>query len=221
VEANTLVAIAELAKACGIASAVPTACRTFESLSRPAAEALGRLVGTKLHEIECRNQIAVIVRVEAELRRRGLAPRALPDGFVKQVLDSAGYADDPQLQQRWADLLVRCVENDRFAKPLYVDTLRRLSSDDARALHLIFGLSAMHYRSFANRTTLPQLCKPTDRAFIESFLRLHGLGLVEGAWDGPEPALGYPLQGRVSALGRLFHEAVTEPDEDTEIESSG
>ena len=112
-----------------------------QELKYPVRVAIGML-GDQLYAWQVGNRIRILDKVRAKIEERGVPIAALPAGFVLDALESAQRTDEPELQELWAELLVGAMGAPARAHPLYVDTLRRLSVDDARLFRRIVEESA-------------------------------------------------------------------------------
>lgn len=113
---------------------VETGCRLVESLLGKPCEVVRGMLADQLYVWQWRNRIRIANRAKQIMDAKGIAEKVLPPGFLVPLLDKAGYADDPTLQEMWANLLASAVDNEACRRSAYVAVLSQLSRDEALLL---------------------------------------------------------------------------------------
>lgn len=100
------------------------------------------LIGRSIKEWRNRNFISVMEKTVKFAESKGIdieALQALPDGTLYAVFDGATKADDSELQDLWAGLLISTASNntDAVLAKMYASTLENLSAREAKVLGFI------------------------------------------------------------------------------------
>jgi hypothetical protein len=157
-------------------------------LGQPMAVS-GAMVADEVYAWQLRQRLAVAGKAVRILKEQGIAPRLLSKGFVLPFLEAAGNVDDPELQSLWARLLASAVGCDYLQHPMLIETLRKMSRDDADAFReLARPPAGSRVVSFGT---------PGDESRSQRELaygRLYSLGLLS-PWVDPRTAKPLPTQG--------------------------
>jgi hypothetical protein len=115
----------------GISALARTVAELVEGLLGEPFRVAGGVLFDQLQVWQWRNRIRIMRRSRdllAETASTGVAPPS----FLLPLLDAAGTVDEPSLQELWAQLLAAGVRTEEARHPMYISTLRQLSSDDAK-----------------------------------------------------------------------------------------
>lgn len=103
----------------------------------PAAEEFGLLLRDKVSAWRAKNALAIAAKAEAAFDRlEDSAGRHAHPRIVGAVVENGSWADEPDLQEMWAGLLVSaCTKTGRSQENLiYVNLLAQLTTSQARLL---------------------------------------------------------------------------------------
>ena len=75
----------------------------------------------------------VVERTREKVAGKNIPPGVVPDGFLVPLLDACGDAQSEELQDLWAELLSRAMRDEAAQHPAFIQVLRMLSADDAKA----------------------------------------------------------------------------------------
>lgn len=75
----------------------------------------------------------VVEKTRERLAGTDIPPGSVPDGFLVPLLEACGDAQSDVLQDLWAELLARGTQDEAAQHPAFIQVLRMLSADDAKA----------------------------------------------------------------------------------------
>ncbi len=196
-----------LAKALGIVEpVVASGADTWAKLrDSELVAATGLLLADPIHRAVCSRRIRFAAEIGEELRRRGVSARVLPEGFALQALEAGAFADDPDVRRMWTNLVANAVEDPTKAHPFVVETLRKLSGEDARVLQRVAAAAPVPERQ------LPAVGSIDEEGLLASLARLNALGLLDPPWTGysrKHLTAGQQVTGALSTVGEQFMETV-------------
>lgn len=146
----------------------------LRDLAGPGAKELGEWVGD-LVRIR-RQRLAVLEQLlQDELQQRGVTARVIDPEFLLSVCEAACRVRDDELSQLWARLLASGVADDDGRHPLWIDTLRSMSTTDARVFEWLRRRNGMPLHFEGDEDPCPV---PDDRLFA-CIARLRALQLVD------------------------------------------
>lgn len=165
---DAMIAVTDLAK-----PLVATGCGLIESLLGEPCKVGGQVLHDTVYAWQWRNRVKIAARAKKMLEDTEIDPRVMPKGFLLPLLDAAGNVEEDTLQRMWASLLAEAVEHEERQHPLYIETLRGLSSSDARFLCEACTSNILGHGA-------PVRVSSTDlSAHRERISRLAALGLLE------------------------------------------
>jgi len=117
-------------------------------LAGPMADEVGIMLGDKVRVYRVKNWIKTVQKTESMLREARLPVNAVPPRLLLPIVESCSIEDDETLQDMWAGLLASATQDTSAVPPSYVETLKRLSPDEARFLERLCKDSNLiqHYR---------------------------------------------------------------------------
>jgi hypothetical protein len=113
---------------------IDTACKLIENMLSLPTKKLGDLFGDQISYWQWSNRLRIAEKATKKLASKGLTFRELPLDFTIPYLRECGDAENPDLQEWWAELLVSSIEDDSMAHVAYITTLRSMSAADIRFL---------------------------------------------------------------------------------------
>lgn len=102
---------------------VDVSARLLESLLGEPMKVAGGMLADQIYIWQLANRVRIVHKAKKMLEERKVDPRILPKGFLLPLLQAAGDAEEPSLQELWARLLANGVENARSCHPGFVDAL--------------------------------------------------------------------------------------------------
>jgi len=186
---------------------IETGCELIKSLLGEPFKVAGGMLADQVYAWRWRNRIRIAKRAEEIMAEEEIPARVLPPGFLLPLLDAAGDVEDPDLQQMWARLLASGVREDRHQHPMLVDTLRRMSREDAEFLVSVVKQALREERENQGSSHFPPhfVVSPDHPAKVSCAGRLLTLGLIG---RGPILSSTGPPNYQVSSFGHDFYEAV-------------
>ncbi|AMV18969.1 hypothetical protein [Planctomyces sp. SH-PL14] len=112
----------------------PVARDLLPKLLGKPCEVAGELLADEIYYWKWVHRLQIIERAQRRLKASGVAPKALPKGFMLPFLEDAGNVEEESLQELWAGLLESAVKDTNVPIPRYEQTLRSLSRDEAAIL---------------------------------------------------------------------------------------
>ena len=187
---------------------VETGCQLIEALFGEPFKVAGGMLADQVYWLRWRNRIRIANRAEALLGKHEIAAKVLPPGFLLPLLDAAGDVEDETLQEMWGRLLAASVKAERHQHPIFVDALKKLSSEDATLFEEIAR------KSLERGGAVPtEVARPWSDAEARAIQRLRAVGLVD--YNRPAGwilAFGATDAAWASELGRQLYAALTAID---------
>jgi hypothetical protein len=81
-----------------------------------------------------RRSLKLMDRARAVLEARGVEPNAVPHRVLVPLLEAGSLEDDPDMSERWAQLLASAAEDPNVVAPSFPEVLRQLEPVEARLL---------------------------------------------------------------------------------------
>ena len=106
----------------------------INKLAGPLAEEVGMMLGDKVKYYRAKNWIKTVQKTERLLQDAGLHPKAVPPRLFLPIADASSLEDNETLQDMWAGLLATASQDTDAISPSFVETLKQLTPDEARAL---------------------------------------------------------------------------------------
>ncbi len=185
--------------------ALETGRRILGSKSLDVADLM---LADTFYRTACLRRIAFIVEIRDALERHGISPRALPEGFALQAIESGACADDEDVRRLWRNLVANAVQDPTKADPFVAETLRKLSGNDARVLLRV------PVESIDTQDGLPAIGPGTEPGLRTALMRLEAHGLVVLPWHrlgGPWVPKESRVSAKLSEVGQDFLAAVADP----------
>lgn len=187
------------------APAVEQALELLRPLVEPVLAVIGDTVADRLVLWQWKRRFKIAQRATEVLQQGGIATRVPPpEGFLMELLEGAEKADEPELQEVWANLLASAVEDKNRRHPMFIGVLRNMSAGDAREFTKLCRRAVLGRRWSVDREGL--------------LPRLLTLGLVEKESPPqlldrlrPVVAVQHPKSLRISDFGIQFARAVRIP----------
>lgn len=98
----------------------------------PAADRLGDLLSEKIYRRE--NLIKIFEKTDRNLREAGQPVNAVPLRLLIPIIETCSVEDNEILQEMWAGLLATASKETDSMSPSFIETLKQLTPDEARAL---------------------------------------------------------------------------------------
>lgn len=118
---------------------VERACAFAESLLGEPLKVAGSVLADHMYAWQTSNRVRILERTRRLVERAGIHPGHIAVGFLLPALEAMGNVDDDDLQELWAQLLSGSMDDESLQQMMYVETLRRLSSEDAVILSRLAG----------------------------------------------------------------------------------
>lgn len=119
---------------------VDTACTLIEHLLGEPFKVAGDVLADQVRYWQWNNRLRIIEKAQEKLQERGLLPRALRPDFFLPFVEESGGAEDADLRNLWAELLVSAVENPETEHVAFVHVLQNMNGNDARVLDAMIRL---------------------------------------------------------------------------------
>jgi hypothetical protein len=198
----------ELAKE-GISGAVEAAKQFLSKLAGPAAEEIGLLLQDQVRLYRFRNQLRILAKAEAMLKKARLTPNAVPFRTLVPILESAASEDDESLSTKWAALLANSAAKAEGAAshPSFPRILSEIAPIEARFLDSLLTIGReVGWKFF--RTDFAKKLQVSEDDVDRYYGNLFRLGLVRIASRKgvPKGVVG------VGPFGRAFLSACTPPE---------
>jgi hypothetical protein len=178
---TTTVAVAAAAAAIARPLATVT-CRTLEKLIEDPVKELSGLLGDRVRALRADNARRVTALAKERLEARQMLDAEVPLGFLGDALQRAASAEDPTLQELFAELIANGVATEDARHPAYLDVLSRLSARDARTfLDEVKSTQPFAYGG---------LTRNSDPQRLASQTRLSALNLIERTGGQAAEGLG-------------------------------
>jgi len=168
----------ELAKE-GISGAVEAAKEFLFKIAGPAAEEVGLLFQDQVKLYRFKNQLRILAKAEAMLKKSGRTPNAVPFRTLLPILEAAATEDDESLSTKWSALLANsAAKTDGAAShPSFPRILSEIAPVEARFLdYLLISGGEADWRSF--RADLAVSLRVTQDDIDRHYSNLFRLGLV-------------------------------------------
>jgi hypothetical protein len=85
-------------------------------------------------------RLAIAEKAAQKLKQRGIPVRSLPADFAIPLLRECGDAEDPNLQEWWAELLASSVADESLCHVAFVHTLQSMSPADVKFLDALLQI---------------------------------------------------------------------------------
>jgi hypothetical protein len=108
----------------------------LDRLAGPAAEEIGLALRDSVHVWRAGRQLKLLQKVKRMLDGAGISPRAIPLKVLLPAIDYASVEGEEDLHTDWAGLLASAADPASRVQvtPLYTETLRVLSTSEAKLL---------------------------------------------------------------------------------------
>ena len=198
----------ELAKE-GISDAVEAVKEFLFKIAGPAAEEIGMLFQDQIKLYRFKNQLRILTKAEAMLKKSGRTPNAVPFRTLLPILEAAGSEDDESLSTKWAALLANsAAKTDGVSShPSFPRILSEIAPVEALFLDsLLISGGEADWSSF--RAELAVKMRVTQDDIDRYYGNLFRLGLVRiGSREGvPQGVV------QVGPFGKAFLYACSSPE---------
>lgn len=124
---------------------VADAAKDFlQKVITPPLEELGLLAADRIKLWRFKNQVNVLAKAEAILKKRNLSTRKVSLKVMTPLLEEASIEEESSLQEKWAVLIANTVsENSQIDTTLYSHILSQLTKEDAGLFQLIFSVCSL------------------------------------------------------------------------------
>src|ERR1039457_5659628 len=102
---------------------IDTGCKLIENVLSVPTRKLGDLFGDRVSYWQWSNRLRIAVLAAMKLKNKGISARGLPPDFAIPLLRECGDAEDPNLQEWWAELLASAVGSEPLRHVAFVHTL--------------------------------------------------------------------------------------------------
>ncbi len=149
----------------------------LKNLLDEPTKALGDTWADKIRIRRFIQQVSTADRAVKVLEERGLTASRIPAlNFLLPLLDGAGNAEEPELQELWAQLLANAVSSDDYQSPLFADRLKQMSGQEAKLLQ---GIAAHAFPGSSSPAIDPNVLVRLSRSLSSKALdRLVALGIL-------------------------------------------
>lgn len=110
---------------------VETACGFATSLLGEPFRVAGSSLADHMYAWQTRNRIRILIKTRDRIKASGIGHTHIATGFLLHALEAAGNAENDGLQDLWARLLAGAVQSESANVALHIETLRKLSPEDA------------------------------------------------------------------------------------------
>ena len=114
---------------------VQTSCDFAKALLGEPLRVAGLALADHVYAWQTRNRIRILDKTRTLVQKKQIDPQYVATGFLIHALEAIGNVEDDGLQELWARLLAGAIDNDSIQVTLHIETLRRLSPDDAVVLN--------------------------------------------------------------------------------------
>ncbi|MGD0653110.1 MAG: hypothetical protein ABSA16_02090 [Thermoguttaceae bacterium] len=129
--------IQEIAKHLG--RPLDTACTLIENILSIPTKKLWEMLGDQVSYWQWENRLKIAEKVAAKLKARGISSRQLPRDFVVPFLRNCGDAENPDLQEWWAEMLTSSIQNSSFCHIAFVNILQSMAPADVKFLDTLIS----------------------------------------------------------------------------------
>jgi hypothetical protein len=119
---------------------IQTGCKLIENVLSVPSKRLGDLLGEQISYWQWSNRLAFAEKAAQKLKQRGIPVRSLPADFAIPLLRECGDAEDPNLQEWWAELLASSVADESLCHVAFVHTLQSMSPADVKFLDALLQI---------------------------------------------------------------------------------
>ena len=119
---------------------IDTACKLIENILSIPSKKLGDLLGDQVSYWQWSNRLQIAERASAKLKEKGIKMRQLPLDFSVPFLKDCGNAENPDLQEWWAELLTSSIDQESYCHIAFVNTLRNMSPTDVKFLDALITI---------------------------------------------------------------------------------
>ena len=106
-------------------------------LAGPLAEEAGMMLGDTARVYRVKNWIGTVEKTERLLRDSGRPANAVPPSLFLPIMEASSIEDNETLQEMWAGLLATASQQTDSFSPSFIETLKKLTPDDARHLEVL------------------------------------------------------------------------------------
>lgn len=189
----------------------------IDKIAGPAAEEVGLMLQDSVKVYRMKNQIRLMDKAEAILKKSGRDPKAVPYRVLLPILEKGSLEDNEQLNDKWAALLANASSNDgkHSISPSYPNILEQIAPIDAKILDFLYtslsklGLDkALRFEDVGKDINIDQ---ESLKIIIDNLARL-GLVVSGGSFGENDYSFeirGYEIVG-LTSLGCVFIPACQE-----------
>ena len=158
----------------------------MHKLAGPMSEEIGLLIADKVKVYRLKNWINVVKKTEKILLEANLPPNAVPPRIFLPILEASSVENDATLQDLWAGLLASASHESDLLSPSFIETLRQLTPNEAKALSSLFDFAKTKRGFSLVGPNLIHILFPKDMSVLtfrfttETFERL---GLIRRRYD--------------------------------------
>ena len=165
----------------GIPAAVEVAKDFLNKIAGPAASELGEHFADKVRFWRFKNQLTILGKAQRMLDEGRITPSQIPLKTLLPAMEHSSLEENETLQEKWAALLANAANpaSEIEVNPGFVETLKQLSPQDARALDVIYGQDVLEVPLSADALVRNLSVRPDDARLI--LANLARLGLIRGA----------------------------------------
>lgn len=113
---------------------IDAGCKLIENVLSVPSKKLGDLLGDQISYWQWSNRLRIAELAAMKLKAKGITARGLPPDFAIPLLRECGDAEDPNLQEWWAELLASAVAAEPLRHVAFVHTLQSMSAADVKFL---------------------------------------------------------------------------------------
>ena len=140
--------IAAISKVTDLAKpVVEQACEFAESLLGEPLRVAGGALADHVYGWQTRNRVRILEKTRQLLEERNVSPRPVATGFLIPALEAMGNTEDESLQELWARLLAGAMDDTDQQGAIFVETLRKLSAEEAVVLNVLHERARQHWQS--------------------------------------------------------------------------
>jgi hypothetical protein len=113
---------------------IETGCKLIENILDIPTKRLGDIMGDQISYWQWLNRLRIAELAAKKLKEKGIVAHSLPLDFAVPLLRECGDAEDPNLQEWWADLLASAVGSEPLRHVAFIHTLKSMSPADVKFL---------------------------------------------------------------------------------------
>jgi hypothetical protein len=148
------------------------------------AEEVGLLAADKVKVYRLKNWVNVVKQTEKILNEANLPPSAVPPRMFLPILEASSLEDNETLQSLWAGLLASASDKADSLSPCFIETLKQLTPNEAKAINRLFDSSQMFDHQLGGpedlRYPFPEMEEIALKLMTETFERI---GLIRRQYD--------------------------------------